>query len=169
LFVYLFVFAAHVFWVSFALLLLFPTFVVTYPFALCFVLCFALLFSPSPKSIPLHNFGTHSHHSPPSLSLSLSTFVSFFMILQKFVFYVSFRGKILAKFCFANFDRNPKRKGGKKKKTKRRSSRERVCLLLLVDAFFFGWRFFQQEQMGTTPFLLFHKISCTKLPSLIDS
>ncbi len=101
-FVYLFVFVAHVFWVSFALLLLFPTFVAAYPFTLsCFVLC-ALLFSPSPKSIPLHNLGTHSHHS--LLSLSLSTFVSFFLLfLQKFVSYLSFGGKILAKFCFANF------------------------------------------------------------------
>jgi hypothetical protein len=63
---------------------------------------------------------------------------------------VSFWGKILAKFCFANFDRNPKGKGkGKETKTKQRSSRERVCLLLLVDAFFFfffGWRVFQQEK-----------------------
>jgi len=107
-----------------------------------------------------------------SLSLSLSTFVSFFLLLQKFVFYVSFCGKIRAKFCFANFDRNPKLKGkGKGTKTKQRSSRERVCLLLLVDALFFFWVeiFFQQEKMGITPFLLFHKISCTKLPPLIDS
>ncbi len=45
LFVDLFVFVAHVFWVSFDLLLLFPTFVAAYPFALsCFVLC-ALCFA----------------------------------------------------------------------------------------------------------------------------
>jgi hypothetical protein len=85
-----------------------------------------------------------------SLSLSLSTFVSFFLLLQKFVFYVSFCGKIRAKFCFANFDRNPKLKGkGKGTKTKQRSSRERVCLLLLVDALFFFWVeiFFKQERL----------------------
>jgi hypothetical protein len=87
---------------------------------------------------------------------------------------VSFWGKILAKFCFANFDRNPKGKGkGKETKTKQRSSRERVCLLLLVDAFFFFFfwveSFSARKKLGTTPFLLFHKISCTKLPSLIDS
>jgi hypothetical protein len=88
LFVYLFVFAAHVFWVSFALLLLFPTFVATYPFALCFVLCFALLFSPSPKSIPLHNFGTHSHHSPLSLSLSLSLLLFLFFCFFRSLFFM---------------------------------------------------------------------------------
>jgi hypothetical protein len=65
---------------------------------------------------------------------------------------VSFWGKILAKFCFANFDRNPKGKGkGKETKTKQRSSRERVCLLLLVDAFFFfflGGEFFSKKKIG---------------------
>lgn len=66
----------------------------------------------------------------------------------------------------------PKGKGkGNQNKTKK-FKRKRVCLLLLVDAFFFFFWveiFFQQEKMGTTPFLLFHKISCIKLPSLIDS
>jgi hypothetical protein len=141
-----------VFWVSFALLLLFPTFVAAYPFALsCFVaLCFALLCFPLHLqnqflSITLVPILIIPFSLSLSLSLSLSTFVSFFLLLQKFVFYVSFCGKIRAKFCFANFDRNPKLKGkGKGTKTKQRSSRERVCLLLLVDAlfFFFGWRFF---------------------------
>ncbi len=157
----LFVFYAHVFWVSFALLLLlllFPTFVAAYPFALsCFVLC-ALLVSPSPKSIPLHNFGTHhSHHSLFSLSLSLSLSLYFcfffFFFFRSLFFYVSFCGKILAKFCFANFDRNPKRKG-KKNKTKQNEvvqEKEYVCcflLMLFLILIFFWVEIFSARKNG---------------------
>lgn len=109
---------------------------------LCALLCFPLHLQNQFLSITLVPILI----IPFSLSLSLSTFVSFFLLLlQKFVFYVSFCGKIRAKFCFAKFDRNPKTKRKRKRnqnKTKK-FKRKRVCLLLLVDAFFsFGWRFF---------------------------
>ncbi len=68
--------------------------------ALCFVLCFSLHLQNQFLSITLVPILI----IPFSLSLSLSTFVSFFLLLlQKFVYYLSFCGKILAKFCFANF------------------------------------------------------------------
>ncbi len=95
----LFVFYAHVFWVSFALLLLlllFPTFVAAYPFALsCFVLCLSLHLQNQFLSITLVPILI----IPFFFSLSLSLL----LFLQKFVFLCEFLWTDSCKVLFCKF------------------------------------------------------------------
>ncbi len=126
--------------------------------ALCFVLCFSLHLQNQFLSITLVPILIIPFLSLSlSLSLSLLLFLFFFFFRSLF-FYVSFCGKILAKFCFAKFDRNPKRKG-KKTKTKQNEEvqeKEYVCCFLLM-LFFLGGDFFSKNKWVLLHFSCFTK------------
>ncbi len=138
----------------------FLPFVAAYPFALsCFVLC-ALLFSPSPKSIPLHNLGTHSHHS--LLSLSLSLYFCFFFssssseVCLLFEFLWKDSCKVLfCKFLIGTQNQKEKKKQNKTKKFKRKSMFAASCWRF----FFFFWVeiFFSKKKWVLLRFSCFTK------------